>query len=70
MANVAIQVYLTAAVMNLEQLAALLGDCSVLWFEPFVREVTARVCEHHRAFDCLKPPGLGLFTAMKGTTGV
>jgi len=47
LANVSIQVYLTAAVMNLKRLAALLGDWFVLWHRRIVREAARRVTRRY-----------------------
>jgi transposase len=43
LANVSIQVYLTAAVMNLKRLAALLRAWRALWYRPILRETFRRV---------------------------
>ena len=56
LANVSIQVYLTAAVMNLKRLAALRGDWFALWYEEIVRNVTAWAAERHTKPDLLNAP--------------
>jgi hypothetical protein len=70
LANVSIQVYLTAAVMNLKRLAARLGDWFVLWYKQIVFDVTAWDSESRLVFDSSEVPALSAFVATKGTTGV
>ena len=58
LANVSIQVYLTAAVMNLKRLAAVLGDWFVLWLTPILDDATAWAAECRLAFDLSKMSAL------------
>jgi IS5 family transposase len=70
LANVSIQVYLTAAVMNLKRLAALLGDWCVLWYDEIVSNVTAWAAECHTGPDLLNAPVLHSCAVIKGTAWV
>ncbi len=70
LANVSIQVYLTAAVMNLKRLAARWGDWFALWYQEIVRDMRVWLAERHTNPNLLKALASDLSGRTKRTTWI